>query len=111
MILYHGSNIAIKQIDLSRSNRYKDFGRAFYLSADYDQAQELAYSRADFLGGQPVVNPFLFDEAIMQSDELCVKIFPLYSVEWAEFVWNNRDERQDFHHSYDIVYGPIMNDI
>jgi len=110
MILYHGSNIAIRQIDLSRSNRYKDFGRAFYLSADYGQARELADSRADFLGGQPVVNPFLFDESIMQSAAFRVKIFPHYSVEWAEFVWNNRDEKQDFNHPFDIVYGPIMND-
>lgn len=26
--LYHGSNVAIEQIDLSRSKRGKDFGRA-----------------------------------------------------------------------------------
>lgn len=110
MILYHGSNIAIKRIDLSRSNRYKDFGRAFYLSADYDQAQKMAEIRADFLGGQPVITPFIFDEMLMRSAELQIKIFPHYSVEWAEFIWNNRDEKQDFHHPYDIVYGPIMND-
>lgn len=110
MILYHGSNIAIEQIDLTRSSRYKDFGRAFYLSADYDQAQKMAESRADFLGGKPVVNSFVFDEAYMQSSELQIKIFPHYSVEWAQFVWNNRDEKQNFQHSYDIVFGPIMND-
>lgn len=108
MKLYHGSNMIITEIDLSRCNRYKDFGQAFYLSAEESQAYNLAESRADFLGGEPVVNPFEFDESALK--ELKVKIFPHYSIEWAEFVWNNRDDHQDFHHDYDIVYGPIMND-
>jgi len=30
MILYHGSNIAIETIDLSKSKPNKDFGKAFY---------------------------------------------------------------------------------
>jgi len=110
MILYHGSNTSIEHIDLSRSNRYKDFGKAFYLSSDKQQAQNIAESRADFLGGIPIISSFLFDETLMQSCELNIKIFSHYSIEWAEFVWNNRDERQDFHHPFDIVYGPIMND-
>lgn len=110
MILYHGSNIAIEQICLSRSNRYKDFGRAFYLSADYEQAQKMAIGRAEFLGGKPFITSFLFDDTVMRSSELQIKIFPHYSVEWAQFVWNNRDYKQDFHHPFDIIYGPIMND-
>lgn len=110
MILYHGSNMRIEQIDLNLSNRYKDFGRSFYLSAEESQARVIAEGRADFLGGVPTINPFEFDETLLQSTELNVKIFPHYSLEWAEFVWNNRDNKQDFHHPYDIVYGPIMND-
>lgn len=110
MILYHGSNMPIEQIDLSRSNRYKDFGRSFYVSADEEQARLIAEGRADFLGGTPTVTAFEFDESLLLSPDLHVKIFPHYSLEWAEFVWNNRDNQQDFRHSYDIVYGPIMND-
>lgn len=34
MRLYHGSNVSIDQVDLSKSRPFKDFGRAFYLSAD-----------------------------------------------------------------------------
>jgi len=110
MILYHGSNQIVEQIDLTKSNRYKDFGQAFYLSADESQALEMAESRVDFLGGTPIVNSFEFNEALMTSETLNVKIFPHYSIEWAQFTWNNRDDNQDFHHPYDIVYGPIMND-
>lgn len=32
MILYHGSNIEIVQIDLACSKPNKDFGKGFYLS-------------------------------------------------------------------------------
>ena len=111
--LYHGSNVRIETVDLSKSKPNKDFGRAFYLSDDKSQAQELAKLRILFFAGEPVVTEFKFDETLMMEspkDSLHIKIFPHYSLEWAEFVWNNRDENQNFHHSYDIVYGPIAND-
>lgn len=108
MILYHGSNMAIETIDLSLSKRYKDFGRAFYLSAEYDQAVKMATAKTVQFGGTACVTAFEYDED--ECDELSVMKFPHYSREWAEFVYNNRDERQDYRHSYDIVYGPIAND-
>ena len=45
MILYHGSNIEIDEINLQKSKPFKDFGRAFYLSDDYAQAMEMAEYR------------------------------------------------------------------
>ena len=32
MLLYHGSNIDIKEIDLAMCRPYKDFGKGFYLT-------------------------------------------------------------------------------
>ena len=58
MILYHGSNVAIDQIDLNESRPGKDFGRGFYLSAEKEQAVELAESKVAFLGGEPIVTTF-----------------------------------------------------
>lgn len=113
MILYHGSTFNIDTILLEKSKPYKDFGKAFYLSAEKAQATQLAESRVAFLGGEVVINEYEFDENILveSTDEpLNVKIFPRYSLEWAEFVWNNRDEEQDYKHDYDIVFGPIAND-
>ena len=37
MILYHGSNVDIEPIDLSRSSVGKDFGCGFYLTASKEQ--------------------------------------------------------------------------
>ena len=111
MILYHGTNTIITDIDLSLSKPYKDFGKAFYLSDDISQAKEIAISRSVFLGGNPIVNEYYFDESLLTNDNFNIKIFKEYSKEWAEFILLNRDERNsDIMHNYDIVYGPIADD-
>ena len=110
MILYHGSNIKIDVIDLTKSKRYKDFGQAFYLSAEEEQACKMAIAKVVQFGGEESVTTFNFNESCLSSNELQIKCFTEYSREWAEFVFNNRDENQDFSHKYDIVYGPIADD-
>lgn len=110
MILFHGSNIKIDVIDLTKSKRYKDFGQAFYLSTEEEQARKMAIAKVVQFGGEESVTSFAFNESCLSSNELQVKCFTEYSREWAEFVFNNRDENQDFLHEYDIVYGPIADD-
>ena len=46
MILYHGSNTEIMEIDLSKCSPYKDFGSGFYLTAFKEQAVRMAENRA-----------------------------------------------------------------
>jgi len=111
MILYHGSNVAIDAIDLAQSRPGKDFGRGFYLSTDRQQAIEMAESKVAFLGGEPTVTAFEFDETILTSGALKIKIFDAYTEEWAKFVYDNRENFTDTPiHDYDIIYGPIAND-
>lgn len=109
MILYHGSNIIIEQIDLSKSKPNKDFGRGFYLSDNEAQAYEMAVFKSMQLGGEPAISKFEFDDTIMNGASLRVKVFEDYSEEWADFVYANR-EGKPVDHQYDIVYGPIAND-
>ena len=110
--LYHGSNVVIEQIDLSRSKRGKDFGQGFYLNANPDQAMEMAYRATRFLNvGAPTLSCFEFDEDEAAKRGLNIKIFPGYSEEWAEFVVMNRKNNSDTPaHPYDIVIGPIADD-
>ena len=108
MILYHGSNMTIERIDLDKSKPNKDFGKGFYLSENETQALEMAAFKTSLLGGDPVVTKFEFDESVMQSSDLRIKVFKEYSEEWADFVFANR-EGNDVER-YDIVYGPIAND-
>lgn len=108
MNLYHGSNISIKEIDLSKSKPNKDFGQGFYLSENEEQALQMATFKALILGGEPIVTKFEFDESVMSGDSLRIKVFTDYSEEWADFVFANREGRDT--EQYDIVYGPIAND-
>lgn len=112
MILYHGSNVDITEIDLSKSKPYKDFGRGFYLSADKQQAMRLAEQRASLmLDGKPIVSSFLFDDNCMKDGSLKVMSFDDYSTQWAEFVLMNRDVNVPQPcHDFDIVFGPIADD-
>ena len=109
MILYHGSTVDILRIDLQKSKPNKDFGRAFYLSANYDQAMEMAQFKAEFAELPPIVNVYRFDEKLLQ--ELKYKRFETYTEEWAHFVYNHRTEPLGRTlHDYDVVFGPIAND-
>lgn len=109
MILYHGSNIVIEEIDLAKCRPYKDFGQGFYLTEIKEQAFEMAKRTAKIYGGEPVVNEFYFDEAAL--DNLTVKYFDEPSEGWALFVMANRS-RSNVHptHSFDIVIGPVADD-
>lgn len=109
MQLYHGSIVSIDKIDLLKSKPNKDFGKAFYLSADYEQAMEMAQFKAEFADTEPVVNVYEFDEGCLS--QLRYHRFEEYSVEWAHFVYDHRTDPQGRTlHDYDIVYGPIAND-
>lgn len=113
MKLYHGSDVSIDKIELSLSKPFKDFGKGFYLSSDYNQAMDMAKERVrQKLGtGCPIVSVFEFDESLLSQSDLNVKVWNNYCVEWAQFVIDNRDRKlQHPCHDYDIVYGPIADD-
>lgn len=113
MKLYHGSNISIDRIDLMHGRRGKDFGQGFYLSADKEQAQLMAERTVDREeSGKPTIMTYLFDDSILHdSNDLKIKIFEGYSIEWAEFIMMNRQNKSPIQaHDFDIVYGPIAND-
>ena len=74
MILYHGSNVEIEEILLSKGRHGKDFGRGFYLSADYMQAVRMSENVVRREGnGTPFVTKFEFDETSL--DGFSVKRF------------------------------------
>lgn len=110
MILYHGSNIEINEIQLSKGRHGKDFGHGFYLSDDYRQAVRMSENvvRREACG-TPIVTKFEFDTNALTSLNACH--FDGYTKEWAEFILANRQNKSDKQiHSYDIVIEPIAND-
>ena len=111
MILYHGSNVEIDSIDFSKSKVGKDFGVGFYLSADEQQAQEMAEKKTLLFGGQPTITRYEFDEEAAKADAIAYLRYEKYGTDWGKFVKMNRDNKTRVQlHSYDIVYGPIADD-
>ena len=110
MILYHGTNISFDEINLNKSKPNKDFGKGFYLSADYEQALAMAKIKVEQLeSGEPIVLEFEVDET--QIAQLKVLQFHEYSEEWAKFILLNRKNNKSLPaHDYDIVFGPIADD-
>lgn len=109
MKLYHGSNLAIDEIDLSKCKPYKDFGQGFYLTEIKEQAELMAKRTSAIHGGEPIVTEFEFNETALQT--LSVKIFENPCEEWVLFVMANlsRNNSQATH-CFDIVIGPVADD-
>lgn len=111
MILYHGTYMDFEEIDLSKSNKGKDFGKGFYLSDDYDQALKLARFKAIQFETEPIVISYDFNQNILFDGSINFLSFDSYTKEWSDFVLKNRlNETENNIHDYDIVYGPIAND-
>ncbi|MBQ5642664.1 MAG: DUF3990 domain-containing protein [Bacteroidaceae bacterium] len=112
MTLYHGSNVFIEKIDLTRSHPDKDFGKGYYLTDIRTQAEAMSIRRVRIAGeGEPTLTVYSFDESQLHSPELRVKVFDEPTEEWALFVLSNREASlTGYTHDYDIVIGPIADD-
>ena len=111
MILYHGTNAIIEDVDLSQSRVGKDFGLGFYLTPDEQVAHRQAERKFEQFGeGEVIVYKFFVDDdALTTANTLR---FDGYTLDWARFVLNNRKNRTRIQaHDYDIVIGPIANDV
>lgn len=118
MILYHGSNIDIQKIELSKCRPNKDFGQGFYLTTIKEQAVRMAQRVSRMFGGNAVLNVYEFDDSILEKNELNIRKFDSPSIEWAKFVITNRNasriknpqEDNNIDNRFDIVIGPIADD-
>lgn len=108
MRLYHGSNMRVTQIDLSKSRPAKDFGRAFYLSSEKEQAIEMARFKVETFGGEITLNEFELDEVEI-NDLKCLR-FDEYNEAWARFILANR-ATEDKIHDYDIDFETFLKRI
>ena len=111
MILYHGTNTIIEGIDLSQSRVGKDFGLGFYLTPDEQVARRQAERKFEQFGeGEVIVYKYFVDDDALTAANILR--FDGYTLDWARFVLNNRKNRTRIQvHDYDIVIGPIANDV
>ena len=70
MILYHGSNVDIQEIDLTKCRPYKDFGKGFYLTDIKNQARDMAKRVVKIYGGIEVLNCFFIENDFFKNPSL-----------------------------------------
>ena len=117
MILYHGSNVKVTEIELSKCRPYKNFGKGFYLTDIREQAEQMARRVARLYGGSQCVSAFDFDETALESREIKTLLFENPNKELALFVLNNRNKRFsevssllcNHDNKYDIVFGGLAH--
>lgn len=104
-VLYHGSDTDVKLPVCNSGSRYRDFGQCFYTTYDRSTAQDWA-EKMEALN--PVVNKYAFNLKHMPTADLHIKRFQA-DAEWAEFVYNNRENSRYRRPAYDIIIGPIAD--
>lgn len=105
MILYHGSYAEISEPDLSHSRANVDFGKGFYTTPIYEQAEKWC-GKFKRRGKDGIVSHYEFDTAAY--DTLNVLRFDSYSEEWLDFILSCRSGNDST--AYDIVIGGVAND-
>lgn len=108
MKLYHGSNVEVRDPKILVSNRALDFGTAFYLTSEYEQAKKwakLTAERKKF--GNPIVNEFDFNDELIS--EIHVIRYESADKDWLKFVSSCRTERKTGE-EFDIIIGPVADD-
>ena len=111
MLLYHGSNINIKEINLAMCRPYKDFGKGFYMGTEKSQPLTL-------ICNYPNSSLYTLNLDLTGLDILDLNL----DLDWALFVAFNRGKMDlikgsslynryaDLGGNYDIIKGYIAND-
>ena len=107
MKLYHGSLEIVSKPSIIVPNRTLDYGRGFYTTTSYEQAEQWVRRRKGSQHTIGYVNVYELADSL--PDDIKQLRFDRPSDEWIDFVMRNRTER-GFDHSFDIVYGPVAND-
>lgn len=81
MILYHGSNVEVKNPKLLKIQRELDFGKGFYTTSDLEQAEKWAKRTAKRLKqNKGYVNIYELDD--IEMEKLRILRFEKPDVDW-----------------------------
>ena len=108
MILYHGSNVEVKNPKIIKSEKGRDFGCAFYVTPIKEQAERMAKRKQRMnKSASAIVSVFEWNEK--EIKRLKYKTFKNPDLEWLDMIIECRTN-PFFKHGYDIVEGKIADD-
>lgn len=108
MILYHGSNVEVKEPILLKVQRELDFGKGFYTTSDMEQAARWAERTAKRRGES---NAFVTVYEVNEDELKNIRLlsFDSPNVEWLNLVVKNR-KGEYIAENWDIISGPVADD-
>ena len=119
MKLYHGSYCEVKDPDLSKCSRHKDFGRGFYLTSSEEQARSFAKISTAKAMGKGLIPPQQYGVVSVficeDPSDLNIMDYPDANADWLHCVVGHRRNRYftelvEQLAGYDVISGKIAND-
>ena len=109
--LYHGTYLSVPEPLAKIGRKNLDFGPGFYLTQIESQAKDWATIIASRKGRETkaVVNIYHFNIESAEADNVRIKRFDTYNIEWLNYVVDCR-KGKDLSLDYDIVEGGVAND-
>ena len=108
MILYHGSDVEVKNPKIIQVEKGRDFGCAFYLTPIKEQAERMAKRKQRMnKSNSAIISVFEFNEKDISN--IKYKMFKNPDLEWLDMIIECRTN-PSFRHGYDIVEGKIADD-
>ena len=96
--LYHGSTVTVRKPSLRPGRSNADFGKGFYTTSNYEQAVRWAHIKQEREEAQrAIVSVYEFDESLLESPDLNIRLFRGADEPWLYFVTDCRKSRG---HSY-----------
>jgi hypothetical protein len=109
MIIYHGSNVIVRQPKILQSNRLLDFGAGFYTTPNKEQAIRWAQRVSERRKQKArILSVYNYDSEAAERDLIIIR-FDEPSIEWLDFVCANRSGQEALT-SYDIAIGAVADD-
>ena len=120
ILLYHGSYCEVKEPDLQKCSKFKDFGQGFYLTTDRNQACSFAKISTQRMIENRIIpaniNYGIVSSFIYRENEFCnVKYFATADVEWLHCIVAHRKmgvfaNVAEQYRDFDVIAGKVAND-
>ena len=108
MKLYHGSLVTVKKPSMLKGRNTVDFGKGFYTTTSFEQAQKWADLKRKRSGvSRAVVSVYEAPDDLLNGRYATLN-FTGPTKDWLDFVVKNRKGQGDGH--YDLTMGPVAND-
>ena len=108
MKLYHGSLVTVKKPSVLKGRNTVDFGKGFYTTTSFEQAQKWADLKRKRSGvSRAVVSVYEAPDDLLNGRYATLN-FTGPTKDWLDFVVKNRKGQGDGH--YDLTMGPVAND-